>query len=187
MTTKTDSQNEVGTHVFERSGCGRAPFRFVGCHEARGPMKCVVDGVTVEVGSPGQPMGSCRHCGTGIAICCTIQDADGKTFVVGSTCVGKTGDAGLIRSYKNSPEKREMDRRRREALDARKVEEINIMVNDHIDLLKSLPHPMGYTDRKTGTPLSYYDYFEWMMKNCGASGRARLHKNIQKTIKENNS
>jgi hypothetical protein len=184
MTTKTDNQNEVGTHVFERSGCGRAPFRFVGCFEDRGPKNL---GNGFMVGSPGQPMGVCAHCGTGIAICCTIRDADGKHFVVGSTCVEKTGDDGLIRSFKRSPDKRRMDRLRREMLDARKTDEIDSILEDHADLFKSLPHPRGFTDRSTGLPMTFMDFCEWMRANCGASGRHRFLKQLKTTLKENNS
>lgn len=87
-TTKT-------VHPFEQSGCGRAPFRLEAVYEDRGP-KQMPDGSTV--GSAGQPMGTCAHCGAGIAVVCVISDADGKSFTVGSTCVYKTNDAGLSSS-----------------------------------------------------------------------------------------
>ena len=63
------------THAFTESGLGQAPFRFVGFDE--------------------EPDG-CRHCGTGIRNRFHIVSADGVHSVVGSTCIEKTGDQGLI-------------------------------------------------------------------------------------------
>lgn len=66
-------------HTFEQAGLGKAPFRFVGMFEKRGPIPCP-DGTMI--GAPGQPMGTCDFCGNGIAQCCQIESADGKIFVV---------------------------------------------------------------------------------------------------------
>lgn len=66
-------------HPFERSGFGSAPYTFVGYVE-----KVHVAGDAVKAG------GTCDHCGTGIRHCFKIRSADGKEFVVGSTCVTKT-------------------------------------------------------------------------------------------------
>lgn len=87
--------NTAKIHVFEAAGLGKAPFQWAGVSEMRGPLKRVINGVECEVGAPGQPMGSCAFCGQGIAECHAIKSADGKTFIVGSDCVMKTGDTGL--------------------------------------------------------------------------------------------
>jgi hypothetical protein len=79
-------------HVFEAAGLGLAPFRCVGMHTEVGPRNL---GNGVSVGAPGQPMGCCDYCGTGILYCFEIVSTDGKAFIVGSDCVYKTGDAGL--------------------------------------------------------------------------------------------
>lgn len=64
-------------HVFEKSGLGAAPFRCTAYdYSKRGA--------------------TCDHCGTPILHLFDITSADGKVSIVGSTCVGKTGDAGLI-------------------------------------------------------------------------------------------
>ena len=77
-------------HPFEAAGLGKAPFRFVGMTEERGPIKRVgADGAVLEIGAPGQPMGTCDYCGQGIALVCAIESADGKRFKVGSDCVLK--------------------------------------------------------------------------------------------------
>lgn len=79
-------------HVFETAGLGLAPFRCVGMHITVGPLN-LPDGT--QVGAPGQPMGHCDYCGTGILYNFDIVSADGKAFIVGSDCVYKTGDTGL--------------------------------------------------------------------------------------------
>jgi hypothetical protein len=66
---------ENQTHAFTESGLGQAPFTFS----------------EVSEGSTG-----CAHCGTGIINQFHIVSADGVNSVVGSTCIQKSGDQGLI-------------------------------------------------------------------------------------------
>lgn len=105
-------------HPFETTGCGVAPFRVVRVYEDIGPHHYVdKSGVDCYVGSPGQPMGTCKHCGTGIAVCYVIRDANGKEFTVGSSCVEKTHDVKLItraKALKNA-RNREIAKARRDA------------------------------------------------------------------------
>jgi hypothetical protein len=150
-------------HPFERSGLGRAPFRFVGCYESRGPLN-LGDGRTV--GAPGQPMGTCAHCGMGIAVCCTIQDADGKRFVVGSVCVNKTADAGLIKQTRTAMNTRLAAARQDKAVKRKAWIEANLEAARAT--LQSQPHPGGY-DGKTA-----YDWAVWMTKNAGDAGRKKV-------------
>lgn len=176
---KTDIAENVGVHVFEKAGLGKAPFRFVGMYRDVGP-KQMGDGLTC--GAPGQPMGTCDYCGTGIADCCSIRSSDGKTFIVGTTCVNKTGDAGLIKAYKSSPEYREQMRQQRVALATKKRQEIKRLMAEHEDLLRSLPHPKGFTEWGTNTPLTAYDYVDWMVQHSGAAGRHRLLQWLRKEV-----
>lgn len=98
-------------HRFEAAGLGKAPFRFLGAEERRGPIKFLDEsGVMLEVGAPGQPMGTCDYCGQGIAICCKIRSADGREFIVGTDCVRKTGDAGMLRGVKSAEGQRRKER-----------------------------------------------------------------------------
>lgn len=86
--------NATTEHPFQKRGLGLAPFRMVDFYEDRGPKTiCTKDGVTHQVGSPGQAMGTCDYCGTGIAYICVIKSADGKEFKVGTDCVEKTDPA----------------------------------------------------------------------------------------------
>src|SRR5688572_21736227 len=88
--------NAPTIHPFEEAGLGLAPFKFLGMREERGPITTVLDGLTVQVGAPGQPMGSCKYCGQGIAYVCYVLSADGKRFTVGSDCVMKLAKASNV-------------------------------------------------------------------------------------------
>jgi len=102
------------THPFETAGLGKAPFKCVAAYEMRGPLKSVINGVTVEVGAPGQPMGTCDYCGMGIANCYKISSADGHLFVVGSECVNKTAGIAKVETEGYKEAKRELNRVKRE-------------------------------------------------------------------------
>src|SRR5574342_1408292 len=75
-------------HVFERAGLGKAPFKLMRVEE-RTYQACQ--------GAPVQPGTCCDFCMTAIRITCIIRDARGHEFKVGSDCVRKTGDQGLVR------------------------------------------------------------------------------------------
>ena len=68
-------------HPFERAGLGRAPFRCTGVRENWFEMP----------GFGRKPGGCCNYCSTGILYEYSILSADGKTFIVGSDCVKRTG------------------------------------------------------------------------------------------------
>jgi len=85
---------QARTHAFTLSGLGEAPFRFVAVDE--------------------RPDG-CHHCGTGIRVRFHIISADGVKSVVGSTCISKSGDQGLI-----DIAKAEKNRRNREKAAAKR-------------------------------------------------------------------
>lgn len=152
-------------HAFEEAGLGKAPFRFVGVEERRGPIK-MPDGS--EVGAHGQPMGTCEFCFQGIAICCHVRSADGKQFVVGSDCVLKTGDKGLKKNVD-----RFKARKRREAADRRAKKDeaiIDRALEEHGDELAALPHSIEHyaADGKT-----LKDWLEYMRRACGNAGLRR--------------
>jgi len=162
-------------HKFEQAGLGQAPFRVIGCFEDRGPHKHVgPGGVTVEVGSPGQPMGSCKYCGQGIAVCYVIRSSDGKEFTVGSDCVAKTGDNGIkgqVNVYKTKARNEATDNRIRMAYERfdsdSKVQEY----------LKTSYLP-GNGNR------ALYGYIEWCKRGAGRAGKLKCSRMIEKAIKE---
>lgn len=171
---KTDNAAEVGLHIFERAGLGKAPFRFVGMS---------VNVIQYPDGSS-KAGGSCDYCGTGIANECRVKSADGKLFKVGCDCILKAGDAGLLQAYKTSPDVRRHAAELRWAKDQKKTAELARIISENETLLKSLPHPRGFTDRATGQPLSALDQYVWLQKNCGASGRASTLAGLKRFLAE---
>ena len=91
------------THKFTQSGLGQAPFTLSG----------VVDNCRSPApGEAARPAGSCDHCYTGIRYEFHLLSADGVRSKVGSDCIKKAGDRGLI-SLANA------ERNRRSREDAR--------------------------------------------------------------------
>ena len=172
MRTKTDNPEAVGMHVFERAGLGKAPFRLVAVYQKH---------YQACAGAPLQCGGSCDFCGTGIVTMCEIVGSDGSRFKVGKECVRRTGDVGLLKAYKRSPEVREIARLKREALDARKKAEIEAMLADEVTraALMSTPHPYAARAERGEKML---EWAEWMEKNCGAAGRHRLLKSLKAAL-----
>lgn len=173
------SKTTPAIHPFEKRGLGRAPFTVIGVEIRRGPITYERNGVMVSVGAPGQPMGTCDYCSTGIAECWEIESADGRRSIVGCDCVRKTEDAKMLRELK--PHVRELQRQKRAARAEKVAEELRGLLADESvrERLASMPHPMGFTDRETGRELTALDSAEWMFSHSGAAGRARLLKSLR--------
>ena len=93
-------------HLFERSGLGKAPFRYVP------PSKRGVDwrwDAQIYV---------CEHCGTMLSKPHTIISSDNKMSIVGIDCLNKVGDAGLVDAAKQEL-KRQLAEARMNELKAR--------------------------------------------------------------------
>lgn len=160
-------------HAFEKAGLGIAPFRFIGMVRKVGPIDL---GNGMTSGAHGQAMGTCDFCGMGIADCCTIQDANGAKFIVGTTCVEKTADKGLKREVKASILK--VKRERRHANEAAKIVSIREQLKDETirATLSNIPHPTEWCAARGDTML---DSCEWMMENAGTKGRIGVGKTIK--------
>lgn len=169
-------------HVFEKAGLGKAPFRCVGMERKVGPIT-LRDGLTV--GAPGQPMGTCDFCGTGIADCFQIVSADGRSFVVGCDCVAKTSDSGLrkVVDAKVRELRRERDRMRRAAADQKvTVELAELLADESVKAkLAARPHPAKWAADEGKTAA---DYVAWMRRACGATGRKGLLSYVRKVAGE---
>jgi len=167
MTTATDNPVEVGIHIFERAGLGKAPFRFIGCNE-----KWYV----TAGGAHRQPGGSCDYCGNGILWEFWLRAADGKQFKVGSSCIDKSEDRGLIRAYKSSPAMRAKAKAKRQAKDQQVTAQLDAIIATAADRLAAFPHPAGYTH------LTAFDYATFMRQRAGATGRARAVKLLSELL-----
>lgn len=111
-------------HVFQKAGLGLAPFRCVGMASIPSPSLAEQNPTAYNNALAMLPRGigcgSCQYCGTAIMHNFIIESSDGHRFVVGSDCVAKTGDAGLMQQVKRErvrvkQEKREAARKLRRA------------------------------------------------------------------------
>lgn len=163
---RSDIAPDIGRHVFERDGLGLA---HLGPPEKRGAQSQCTEM------APAQPGGVCAHCGTGIMDCCLIRGADGRTFVVGTTCVNKTGDAGLIQAYKSTPEFRAHQADLRREKDARvQIEWADFISRPEVRAsLGAIPLPPRWDGAPSRTLL---ESLESGWGYCGMSGRARYLK-----------
>ena len=171
-------------HPFEAAGLGKAPFIYVGMEHKIGPIT-MADGIT-QIGSPGQPMGSCDYCGKGIAYCYSIKSADGKRFVVGSDCVAKlykesNVDASAlaldkvyqaIKAEKNLLLAKARHKREDAALAAGMV-----WAEGNKVILQSMECPSKYHAKQT-----QWDVYEWYMRNAGCKGKLGCIQVLQRLI-----
>lgn len=166
---KTDNKDLVSKHVFEEAGLGKAPFRFMGISQN-----------LFKAGDAVKPGGTCDYCGTGILHEYKIVSADNKSFVVGSNCILKTGDKGIIKAYKSSPEYRKCQsdaRKRRIEKHKVKVKEL-LKDKSIIKNLTNLDHPYGVKDRSTGNMLNALDYVNYVLE-WGGNKITSLSKYIE--------
>lgn len=159
------------------------PWRYQGCTIEIGP-KVISSkgGVTTTVGAPGQPMGACDHCGTGIAECHRFESKrTGETFMVGSTCVYKLLKA--MRTKSLTAAEREIKRRRNAAARdrrARKLTETRERATEllaaHHAALAGIAHPIDWR-AKQGATLA--DWAEWMLANGGLPAAKQVITRIE--------
>ena len=158
-------------HVFESAGLGKAPYKFLGVEELRGPIQL---GNGVSCGSPGQPMGSCQYCSTGIAYLFWLQPSDGgKPFYVGSDCIFKSGDAGLRRVIDPIVAKHNADvlESRSKALIA--TFEAFLVANPTFWADDRRPHPHSWRAQR-GETMGMYNRYVYENRWNGLTKKARL-------------
>lgn len=158
-------------HAFEASGLGKAPFTYHGTEHRVGPIKQLdANGnpTGVEFGAPGQPMGTCDHCGLGIAYLCHIKSADGKRSVVGTTCIEKLfedsnpdlvleaqkGHSEARKAKDRAARARKRDVARKAAVEARKLQtrakmRESLRADPTLRELLALEHTIAQDIRKT--------------------------------------
>lgn len=168
--TRTDNQAEVGLHVFERAGLGRAPFRCVGMAEKTYQAHC---------DAPVQAAGSCDYCGNGIRYVYQIKSRDGRVFGVGSDCVARTEDAGLIRSYKTLPAVREANRAKARAKDERVKAEWAELIDAPATVAKLSALFVEGRPWVPGEQVTLLDSMKRLWGMCGAAGRKRTLKTLK--------
>lgn len=142
-------------HKFEAAGLGAAPYKSVGVE---------VKHYQAYPGAPLQVGGSCDYCATGIVNMFWLESADGKTFKVGSDCIKKAGDKGLMKVVAEAERKAravKADAKRQKDLETRRAvaAELTAILADPT-VGTSEPHPSiaGKT---------YRDYVEFCQKFAG--------------------
>ena len=173
-------------HPYEAAGLGKAPFFVVGVEERRGPITIrTSDGIETQVGAPGQPMGSCQFCGTGIAECWSIRSADGKQFIVGCECVRKVAAKGS--PLRTEFEKHLCERKRKK--DAARL--LNRTVAARVawtadsGLLADRKHSNPYMANSRG--LTARDEADFLLSCGGGAGQTRACWMIERAAEEKNS
>lgn len=159
----------MSVHVFERAGLGPAPFRYVGYERKT---------YQAAPGAPVQPGSSCDYCGTGIIDVCMIQAADGRRFKVGSTCVNKTGDAGLVDPVRRAVRKAKAEQRK--AAETARIDAAFI----RLDASESLRAAFrGFAHPKLEN-LTLLDWANWQATRAGHAGRLALARRIEREVKK---
>lgn len=157
------------THKFERAGLGKAPFRYVG-HSTE-----IYQAIPGDPNCPIQPGASCHYCGTGISDVYYIESADGKRSKIGSTCISKVGDAGLVKHVKRAKRKAQILREHARIKTARE----NLPIIE--SALRTKHHPYPHL-AKCG--LTSFSFATWMLEHAGHSGQMKAARMIEKTLKE---
>lgn len=163
-------------HVFERSGLGKAPFRFVGMLQqdiAYGEAVISREGGILVTTKPG---GSCDHCGAYIVNMFQIESSDGKRFKVGSDCVLKTGDIGLAKIVKAKVS--ELNKVRTDARNADRIETLKLQLSDNAirAKLREFPHPHGFKGK------TLLNFVEYMNLRGGTSGKVKAAKKVAAVV-----
>lgn len=178
MTDSNRPATPATIHAFEKAGLGKAPFRYLGCRRLVGPIRMAQpDGTVLEVGAPGQPMGSCAYCFQGIAEIHSVKSADGKVFTVGCDCIRRVSEPGepvLTKAEAASKKLRNEKARARHAAKAKcsKAELAELLADESVrGKLAALPSEFAWKAAKGGTAL---DDAEWLAPKCGHAGRVKL-------------
>jgi hypothetical protein len=131
-------RSNMEQHVFEKSGLGHAPFRFLGVYELPSASLAETNPSAYNAAlaemPPGFHCGTCAYCGMPLKYNYLIKSSDSRTFSVGCECVNKTHDGGLVKKVKSS--RLRIDREKRatrrseqhKAYAAKKIEEIEARV-----------------------------------------------------------
>lgn len=163
----------AGEHPFDHLAPG--PYRVVGVAVRRGPLTTTMNGVEVQVGAPGQPMGSCQHCGQGIAEVWTVAGSNGTWFEVGCECVRKASVKLAADGRRAAQQARRADKKRRTA--ARVTAAWALLKDPDLRLtFHNQPHP----NPSMAAAFSRLDHLEYLLDRAGDSGRNRACRMIEK-------
>jgi len=117
-------------HIFEKSGLGKAPFKFLRVESLPSPalLEANPDAYNnaMKALTPGCRHGSCAYCGMPLTHNYLVRSADDRMFVVGSECVAKTDDRGLMDAAREARLQIERDKREAKRALERKAREAEV-------------------------------------------------------------
>ena len=115
-------------HEFEIAGLGKAPFKFLYVASLPSPSLAEQNPQAYQNAMRDLPkgvaLGCCAYCGHDLVHNFIVRSSDGKEFSVGSECIEKVGDKGLITAVRlHERQVRQEKRRAKEAAEheARRV------------------------------------------------------------------
>ena len=169
-TSRNPGPNPAAAHPWERAGLGVAPYKLIGA------------GTMTYQACPGAPVqcgGSCDYCGQAITQVFFVRAACGSAFHVGCDCARKACDKGEKVMRQIETERKKLEAAKRANLAARKLGELEALIEEHAEALRKIPHPREWAAAKGETML---DNAHWMLKNAGDAGRARLLAELRKVL-----
>ena len=154
MNNNTAVQSTV--HVFQAAGLGVGPFR--------------LSHVTAE-------SGKCQFCNTSIVWRFHLNGVDGSTFYVGSDCVMKSGDAGLMRTVEAEVKRRQAEARKVKENQKLELLQAKFQEPETVARLKAEKHPNRFFASKGRT---MHDYASWVLRFGSKTAKMELLKKIVK-------
>ena len=148
-------------HVF--SHLGKPPYQFLGVDE----LVFTIEGTGIN-----RAGGGCDHCGTCIRYAFYFLSADGKKFKVGSSCVNKSGDAGMRKVVTKEIRERKAEKEKSELpmLKDTLIKEVSCRE----DVLRTKPHPYHFDN------LSLYDYMMYVIPKASNTKLKRMLSGLKK-------
>jgi hypothetical protein len=178
-----NTENKV--HPFART-LGPGPYKWLGSFDLGAAISMQqngnIDGHNNAMASAPRleaGMGTCAHCGMAIMLIQIVKTGEGKLFGVGSDCVMKTFQKDKIENMdafqkKLHEIKRQKGKEQRERARVKLAGQVLALMNEHEQVLKSLPHPSSFHKHLTA-----YDYCQFVYRKghitSGAS-KILLHK-----------
>lgn len=163
-------------HPFERAGLGKAPFKYLGVFQDVGPKTVIVNGLEMQVGAPGQPMGTCNYCGQGIKDCYRVRGASGDEFIVGCDCVRKLSRSD---NERRDPVIAAIDRDRRKLVTERRHVREDARIAEGVawfeEHLRAKAEKMAHGQKwraEQGETLA--DEWDWWMNHAGRAGKLKF-------------
>lgn len=154
-------------HKFEAAGLGIAPYKLTA-------FKVVI--FQACPGAPVQVGGSCDYCGTGIKDHFFLLSTDGRSFKVGSSCITKSGDKGLIKRAQDASRATKRKRAAQSAKERVAALRTYLSTEDGKRAAKAVPTPLGWAED------TLFDWALWMLANSGQAGKLRAIRTINKKL-----